>query len=176
MSWNDARAYDAWAGLELPTEARWERAAAWDPVGGRSRPFPWGDETPGKSPGAALGNLSDRSSRDKYKVYAILTFNGYIDGFADPCVVGSFPRGASLVGALDMVGNVTEWVQDSYDPGFYERSPRREPCCTEGQERVMRGGGAWSIPQMAGTHVRLKMPPTSRYGDVGLRVARSARG
>ena len=40
VSLDDARAYAAWAGLQLPTEAQWQRAAE----GPRARTWPWGDE------------------------------------------------------------------------------------------------------------------------------------
>src|SRR5262249_47897356 len=43
VSWDDARAYCAWAGLRLPSEAEWERAAIWDAEHVRALKHPWGD-------------------------------------------------------------------------------------------------------------------------------------
>ena len=63
------------------------------------------------------------------------------DGFEYTAPVGSFPGGASWVGALDLSGNVWEWVADWYDAEYYARSPRENPTGPEeGDYRVLRGG------------------------------------
>jgi formylglycine-generating enzyme required for sulfatase activity len=114
ISWEDACDFAEWAGGRLPTEAEWEYAAR----GPENRIYPWGSEAP---------------------TCDLLNFNICI---GDTTEVGSYPKGASWVGALDMAGNVWELVLDWYEVDYYARSPATNPTGPKtGEYKVVRGGG-----------------------------------
>ncbi|HZV00923.1 MAG TPA: bifunctional serine/threonine-protein kinase/formylglycine-generating enzyme family protein [Planctomycetota bacterium] len=176
INWDEATAYCKWAGLSVPTEAQWERAAGWDASRGRARRYAWGDEE--LHAGSPLyANVANETARKRWP--QITCFDGYDTGLAGPAPVGSFPLGASPVGALDMTGNASEWVKDSPDPGFYESSRGAlDPCCEGGErslQRVVRGEEWLGKPSYSRVARRSLAMVFERFEGTGLRVARSIR-
>lgn len=115
VTWEQANSYCTWAKRRLPSEAEWERAARGDDF----RNYPWGDEPPSEHY-ANFDRLVNDTSR-----------------------VGSYTQGASPFGALDMAGNVWEWVADYYAIEYYKISPEKNPTGPEmkpSKLRVIRGG------------------------------------
>ena len=87
--------------------------------------------------------------------------------------VGSMPLGASPYGALDMSGNVYEWVSDFV--GYYDPADVENPTGpASGDMRVARGG-AWSLedPFYLTTIYRGGDAPIQQYAWVGFRCARA---
>ncbi len=152
VSWHDAKAYCEWAEKRLPTEAEWEYAAR----GTDRRRYPWGNAEPN-------GQLANYAKRWSYKFY---------DDRLEP--VNSHEAGKSPFGIYNMAGNVFEWVADWYEIKYYMRSPDRNPSGPEtGELKVMRGG-SWNFAgEYIRTTSRMKLKPTEREADVGIRCARS---
>jgi formylglycine-generating enzyme required for sulfatase activity len=145
VTWQEALDFAQWFGGSLPTEAQWEYAAR----GPMSHTYPWGDDRPN----------DDRAN-----------FRG-----AGLMSVDSCHQGASWVGALNMAGNVAEWVFDWYDYDYYTSPAARltdptGPSEDDNTHHVIRGG-SWSDDEW---HIRSALrgylTPNSFDARIGFRV------
>ncbi len=168
VSWDEARAYCAWVGGDLPTEAQWERAAR----GAGGRRYPWGDDPPG----AGHANRADRRALEHPTAWPWSTGStrDAIDrsttaGPSPPPPVRT-PAARLPFGVLDLSGNVWEWCSDWYDAGAYGRGTDRDPVGpATGTTRVRRGGSWVDRPPGLRAADRYYLAPASRAAHIGFR-------
>ena len=161
-------------GKRLPTEAEWDYATR----AGTTTEFYWGDVYDAKK-----ANFCDGTCELNVRVADAS------DGFKNTAPVGSFPP--NPFGLHDMAGNVSEWVFDSFDPGYYIISPKDNPpgWVPPQTEKVKAGpegdflaersasrkvvrGGAWESQPFAGRSASRKIfYPGYRIEGVGFRCA-----
>jgi formylglycine-generating enzyme required for sulfatase activity len=157
VAYEDAVAYAAWAGKELPTEAEWEYAAR---GGLDGAPYAWGDEA---APG---GRIMANTWQGRFPWENLET-----DGYAGTSPVDAFP--ANGYGLHDMIGNVWEWTASSLAP--------QQSCCAPSgpgeARRVVKGGSHLCAPNYC-----LRYRPAARQGEavdtstchIGFRCVRRA--
>ncbi|WP_416899187.1 MAG: formylglycine-generating enzyme family protein [Minwuia sp.] len=159
VSWDDARAYAAWAGKRLATEAEWEFAARGGLIG---QPFPWGDELE-----------PDGEHRMNVWQGDFPVEDTAADGYAGTAPVDAFP--ANGYGLHNMTGNVWEWCADWFalrhpdGPLIDPRGP------DHGTRRVLKGGSFLchsSYCMRYRTSARTGNEPTSSACHTGFRCAR----
>jgi formylglycine-generating enzyme len=145
VSWNDAKAFAAWAGARLPHEAEWEMAAR----GGLEQArFPWGDELePGGRHAMNVwqGEFPSRNTAE--------------DGWLGTAPVDAYePNGH---GMLNMSGNVWEWCADRFD---------RQTRAIRGGSYLCHA----SYCNRYRVAARSFNTPDSSTGNMGFRIARDA--
>jgi formylglycine-generating enzyme len=124
VSWNDARAYAAWVGGRLPTEAEWEHAAR----GGLGDVrFPWGQVEPDDTQTLPCNIWQGRFP----------DVNTAADGYVTTAPARAFqPNGYGL---FNMVGNVWEWAAEPYKLRSMRREARAHMAARKGY-KLLKGG------------------------------------
>lgn len=122
VCWHEAAAYCRFVGMRLPSEAEWEKAAAWDPATGESRRFPWGNNSY-ESRHANLDHLSFMAAE-----------------------IGAYPEGVSAVGCHQMIGDVWEWTSSDFAPypGFKAFPYDEYSKVFFGPDYKVLRGGSWA--------------------------------
>ena len=151
VDWEQAKAFSAWAGGRLPTEAELEYAAR---SAGKDWMYPWGKE-------------------DATCERAVMNDGGYGCGKNATWPVCSKIKGNTEQGLCDMAGNAWEWTQDwyhdSYNGAPNDGSAWESPT---GSYRVNRGGSWLFDGGLVRSAIRGGYEPGDRVGDLSLRPAR----
>ena len=155
VSWNQASDYCAWLTAEtgrayrLPTEAEWEYGCR----SGNNSPFYHGNELTIAEANYLYNEHGQKIGRGTLTAYGCYPPNGF--------------------GIADMLGNVCEWVADSWHPNYIGAPSDGSSWCdgVEPTKRVIRGG-AWDyLPRLLRCSWRDWLWSTTGRDNVGFRVA-----
>lgn len=171
VSWNDAKAYVAWLSertgrpYRLPSEAEWEYAAR----AGTTSAVYWGDET---ADACTHENVADWSLGAQVAEDVLFPVHDCDDGYAQTSPVGATAGNGFAL--QDMIGNVSEWVEDCWRSDHVGRDVNGAAYTEEGCRTFAIRGGSWSSwPGVARSAARNRGSASIRQNDTGFRAALS---
>jgi formylglycine-generating enzyme required for sulfatase activity len=142
VNYEQGASYCEFVNGRLPTEAEWEKTAR----GPDGNIYPWGDATP---------------------TCDLLNAAQCVNKTTD---VTTYPQGQSYYEALDLAGNVFEWVADWYRSTYYGESPAENPLGPDnGNQRSVRSNGFDSEFYLSESARRSSLPPVEKRSDLGFR-------
>jgi serine/threonine-protein kinase len=153
VSFDDAKNYAEWANKRLPTAEEWEKAAR----GEHGRKFPWGDEWRDGAANIPLDKKAQKTAR--------------------LASADSYPSGASPYGALNMLGNVWEWVStptplDEREFESLKKRPYSPPLSRNEPSYQIRGGSFHFLADPKSLLFdSLTLPARTSDPDIGFRCA-----
>lgn len=181
VNWQEARAYVDWlntqspgGGYRLLTEVEWEYVAR---AGAANALYPWGNDA---AQGCRFANGFDQTALPAYKDVDTSGYKVYdplacADGWLNTSPAGSLAPNA--LGVHDMIGNVSEWIEDCHAPSHEAVSAEGAPPVVEGAcaKRIAKGGSWGTLGNNLRTAERFPYAPTHRDDSIGIRVAKTLR-
>ncbi len=169
LSWVDANAYASWlaekTGLRyrLPSEVEFEYVLR----AGGTGAYPWGEGAPPK----VMGNVTGDGDRSRSKREWDKAFKRYRDGYWGPAPVAQFS--ANAFGIHDLIGNVSEWVEDCWHENYLRAPEDAVAWVNRGcGKRVVRGSSWGSAPDQSRSAFRANAGEETRSARIGFRVVR----
>jgi len=155
-------------GYRLPYEAEWLLAAK----GHQKNKYPWLGTYPPKS---TVGNFADESA----KAYVANVIEAYNDKNAVSSNVGSY--GKNSLGFYDLGGNVSEWCQDYYSPGYgisltgsSKKIITNPKGPSKGTHKVVKDS-SWRDASITELRLNYRSYSKKKGKDIGFRLARRAK-
>ncbi|NQU21671.1 MAG: formylglycine-generating enzyme family protein [Candidatus Nealsonbacteria bacterium] len=148
ISWYEAVAYSRWAGKRLPTDAEWVKSGSWpvplSPTSRVQRKFPWGDSM-----------LENRANLWSVGVGGIVS-------------VDEFPKGVSVGGVYQLIGNVWEWTAGAYRS---EDHPNEDVVLPIPMKNIRGGAFDTYFDNQATCQFQSGENPLGRRHNIGFRCA-----
>ena len=160
MTWSDAQQFvkqlnqlDPGHGYRLPSEAEWEYACR----AGSTRAYGFGND------------------RNKLKDYA--WFDANASQVGESYAHGVWQKKPNAWGLFDMLGNVWEWCQDSYQDSYQGAPPNGAALVAPDRDsHVYRGGGFRNAERFARASARAGLDEEDYSDNIGFRVVMQSAG